>query len=851
MEDYTDSRPTIGYSTAPSDSDHVGLLSTEQVPSVHISSTGEEEHIIHDRRHSQDVTSIELQPLQSDLGHAESVQMSLGPDARAGSPKPSGASSLLRRLTHIRSPIKSMSLARRNQRGDYDELDDAEVDHVPVDLTSLAGMGYELTHIKAGPLDDSSASLQEQETSYERAQTLSVAGRSESHNIVRRSRSSRLGGGMVVGAQLRRDRSRAAAVQDPSEPQRGASTVQRARTIRKIGQNLAEERGMMVSVDEQVDISSYIGPQISPSQRASTQSFSEMGVPGTPEEQPQSYYFPKDTDTPNWRPFSMRSPYIVALAVVSLGLAIVQEWLYQHSDKLSKTPDKGGLLRFNKVADVSIIEFFAWKYFPTTITIAYAVVFSIMDFDIRRLEPYYQLSRPLGSRAAASLNLDHLTMFQYFVPLKALRLKQWTVFLSAVGNIIASTAAPAIQNPSLIFVSNPNCPNVGDKCPSGEFKYFVRVHPVWSRVLSGVLLLVAVITMVLWFLLRRKSGLLSDPKGIAGIASMATKSHILNDFQGLDVATRAQIHKRLQHRRFVLHRSSIWQGEWTPATEAMQDSQHRMESPHPPMLQLKYGLPFLGCMVFGLVAVPVIALTDARVIPNTVPWLPILLATLLKLAFTTFESDVRMIEPFYQLSRGNSLPQNSLTLDYQGTVYGWIVVKAGLNRHFLVSLVGLASVTLDVLTVTVSSFSINSNVFLIHVKDPNDISNQDETFISFWTSTILSLVILTFVLTVTSLVYWRRRHPFLPREPSTIAAVLAFIYASNMLDDFIDTERLTNKQMERRLKTIGKSYALGWFKGRDGRVHCAIDQEPIRSRYVHGTPYTLAQAPWEHEFAHV
>lgn len=475
------------------------------------------------------------------------------------------------------------------------------------------------------------------------------------------------------------------------------------------------------------------------------------------------------------------------------------------------------------------------------VTIVYAVLFSIMDFDIRRLEPFYQLSRPRGASAAASLNLDHLTMFQYFVPFKAFRLKQYAVLFSTTGNIVASMAAPSLQNPSVVMVTNPLCG--ADGCGDlDEKQYWVRISPVWSRLLSASYVIVAVVLVILFVQLRRKSGLLSDPNGIAGIASMATKSHILQDFSGLDEATRAQIHKRLQHRRYVLYKSSIWQGEWSAANDPVQDSEKKLTSPHPIMLRLQAGVPFLLFMVFCLSAIPAITLTKARVIPNAAPWLPIVVATALKLLFTTFEADVRLMEPFYQLSKGNAAPENSLTLDYQATVYGWMPFKAIWNRHYIVALVGFSSVILDVLTVTVGSFSVNSEVFLKLGARDKDESNGDETFASFWASLILSMSILVVVIFTTVLVYVRRRHPFLPREPSTIAAVLAFIYASNMLTDFIDTETMNNKQMEQRFKSLGKRYSLGWFRGRDGQIHCAIDEEPMKSKYVHGKPYTMAQA---------
>lgn len=324
---------------------------------------------------------------------------------------------------------------------------------------------------------------------------------------------------------------------------------------------------------------------------------------------------------------------------------------------------------------------------------------------------------------------------------------------------------------------------------------------------------------------------------------MATKSHILADFQGTDTATRGEIHEKLQHRRFILHKSSIWQGEWNRGTELSQESTRKVESTHPLMLRLQAGIPFIVFLVLCLASIPIINFTSARVIPNTLPWLPVLAATVIKMLWTTFESDVRLMEPFYILSKGNAPPQQSITLDYQGTVYGYLPIKALLHRHYLVALVGICSVLLDVLTVTVSSFSVNSAAFL-HISTDEKVSNQDETFASFWGSVMLSIAILAVAIVTATLVYLRRRHPFLPREPSTIAAVLAFIFASNMLDDFIDTERYTHRQMESLLKAKGKTYGLGWFKGRDGQIHCAIDEEPMRSRYVHEKPYSLAQAPW-------
>jgi hypothetical protein len=73
-----------------------------------------------------------------------------------------------------------------------------------------------------------------------------------------------------------------------------------------------------------------------------------------------------------------------------------------------------------------------------------------------------------------------------------------------------------------------------------------------------------------------------------------------------------------------------------------------------------------------------------------------------------------------------------------------------------------------------------------------------------------------------------------------------------MLVDFVDTERLDSGQMTRHLEGKGKTYALGWFGGRDGDDHLGIEEEPILHGYVYGEDWTSSRllpnqiGTWEH-----
>jgi Protein of unknown function (DUF3433) len=775
------------------------------------------------------------------------------PRQRRGSPSPSRASTFLRKLSSRlpKSPISPSFRALNPKHDHYGHLggrdDEYEQDPVGVDLSSLAGLGFQL--MKGPEISISQPSPSHQlEVHVQDEHNDQLPGRSTSLGRD-------LGDGMVVGARLRLDPSaaivRAKSLRNLSSSASAANEVQRAKSIRDLAQDLASRSQQVIAVDDPiiplvhplppsfsgaVDLSLLEGTE---RRFKATTSFdgivpnAQSTVPST-----QSYFYPEDRHPPNWKPWTMSSPFILLLILLSLSLAIIQEWLCRKSIGL-KAND--GILKFDRATDVSTWNFFCWKYLPTLIFVIYGVLWQVMDFEVKRLEPYYQLSQRSGSTAAESLNLDHLSLWSYLVPFKAFRLRQWAVFCSALGNLFTTVVCPSLQNPSVRFDENPHC---SEHCPDDQSRFYVRIEPGWSRALTSFLVFTTFLAIILLVQLRRKSGLLSDPKGIAGIAAMATKSHILNDFQGMDLATHRKIHSKLRHRRYLLNKSSIWQGEYDKSKDSRYEGGRNLESPHPMMLRLIAGIPFISFLGFCLLAVPVINFTRARIIPNKAPWLPILIATLIKIVWTTFEFDVRMTEPFYILSKGNARPEMSLTLDYQGTVYGWFPIKALFNRHYIVALVGFSSILADILTVTVSAFSVNGAGFLHSDTGNNNTSSADETFQSFLGSVIFSIVILSFLILSAALVYALRRHPFLPRQPSTIAAVLAFIHASKMLNDFIDTERLNNKDMEKRLKEKGKRYGLGWFKGRDGQWHCAIDEEPMRSRYKHGSNYTMAQEPW-------
>lgn len=228
----------------------------------------------------------------------------------------------------------------------------------------------------------------------------------------------------------------------------------------------------------------------------------------------KSYFFPKDPDMPSWRPLTMGWPWLAMLTSIALALAALQEVLCQIS--IRKEQNEEGLANFKKADELSLTKFFIWKYLPIITFVFYGILWQMSDFEVKRLEPYYQLSRKTGATAGESLNMDYLTFMSWLVPLRALRHRQYAVIWSSLGTLVGSSLVPVLQSAS-VRVDPPKDERISD-----EDKY-IRIDPPWSRAVSGCLVFVAICGAALMYAMRRKSGLLSNPQGIAGVAAMATR----------------------------------------------------------------------------------------------------------------------------------------------------------------------------------------------------------------------------------------------------------------------------------------------------------------------------------------
>ncbi|KAL8673201.1 MAG: hypothetical protein Q9168_002353 [Polycauliona sp. 1 TL-2023] len=130
----------------------------------------------------------------------------------------------------------------------------------------------------------------------------------------------------------------------------------------------------------------------------------------------------------SWKPVTLRPPFLLGIVVVTLVFIALLEYLSQRS-RLD------GGIAFT-TGEFSTAVSFAYLYLPTMIAVLYSILWSWIDLDTKRLEPYFQLSRPEGADRMNSLALNYPFDFVAYAPLKALRRRHWAVVFAGLSTML-------------------------------------------------------------------------------------------------------------------------------------------------------------------------------------------------------------------------------------------------------------------------------------------------------------------------------------------------------------------------------------------------------------------------------
>ncbi|KAF6841696.1 hypothetical protein CPLU01_00368 [Colletotrichum plurivorum] len=141
-----------------------------------------------------------------------------------------------------------------------------------------------------------------------------------------------------------------------------------------------------------------------------------------------------------WKPMSLGAPVLCCFALASFIIAAIIEILADQSQR------NGGLALSASADSFSTFVRFCYLFLPTIVAVIYSLLWSWIDLDVKRIQPWLEMSRPAGATAESSIFLDYPYDFIAFVPIKAARRRHWAVFYGGTIMVIIFWVVTPLQS---------------------------------------------------------------------------------------------------------------------------------------------------------------------------------------------------------------------------------------------------------------------------------------------------------------------------------------------------------------------------------------------------------------------
>lgn len=106
---------------------------------------------------------------------------------------------------------------------------------------------------------------------------------------------------------------------------------------------------------------------------------------------------------------------LMLLTILTLLIAGAVEVLAQFSQT------KGALALSRTQDEIPQYAMISYLYVPNIVAVLYSLIWSWVDLDVKRMQPWFELSKPEGATAENSMFLDYPYDFIATVPVKAAR----------------------------------------------------------------------------------------------------------------------------------------------------------------------------------------------------------------------------------------------------------------------------------------------------------------------------------------------------------------------------------------------------------------------------------------------
>lgn len=232
-----------------------------------------------------------------------------------------------------------------------------------------------------------------------------------------------------------------------------------------------------------------------------------------------------------------------------------------------------------------LAPYVAWQFLPVFVAVVMGILWGIVDASVRQMEPYYQLSRRMGIPAGGTLCSDYSMTWAFGIPLKSGRRGQWAVTLSSLVHVISFSFIPSLAS-GMLRITWP-LPKQGEEAHAVVWIEKRVVHAA----LGASALLVVLATVLMVVLMRRTSGMISEPGGLAGLASLICDSeNVLKIFRELPpCVSERKINATLEGKMFWLQYGTVYRENRAPELAyqiAVGVDERRYRIPIPPPFRL-------------------------------------------------------------------------------------------------------------------------------------------------------------------------------------------------------------------------------------------------------------------------
>ncbi|KAF7874897.1 hypothetical protein EAF04_002071 [Stromatinia cepivora] len=466
------------------------------------------------------------------------------------------------------------------------------------------------------------------------------------------------------------------------------------------------------------------------------------------------------------------------------------------------------------------------SFLPLFLAIFYAIPWRVLENTVRYMEPFYQLRPFSHSTESKAIHLDYESPLIFIIPFSSISRKHFTVFVTSLISIIMLVVAPLASQVMVVVESN-YCVGTGlTICDSWG------IYPNIARVLEGLLGSVALFVLFLMIAgLRRNTGVYSEPLSLVGLAVMYRETPLsfqaINDGQASQKEGRSHIPVQ-GYTSLLTVKTDM--ARKTPDSALLRSK--RRDGSKKTFLSkvwngIKIRLIHLGglCLLCGILSVVAVYYqTDANTGFNRfmnsqgfgVRFLMTALGTGTNLLWSRIDEDLRKMDPYHQLLRGNAKPQNSILPSVHMSPYTALIPSLR-RKHYLVSWISFCSILSEFLPITLANIPYSNT----------------ETRLVLLTCFYLAMGILSLMIIGVVILLFRPRHyvKSLPRKPCTIAARLEYLAPAGEVDDSnllrsVDGLALLEREdRDARVIARGKLYSMGI--GEDGKLRIDEDERIV------------------------